>query len=288
MPSTAAGSARRADPGGPPPPARREAVVGGLRVAFRRAGPAAAAGAAAVLLHGLGGSAAIWRRQYAAFGRPAVGWDMPGYGGSEALPGAPRAEDYARHLAGLLDALGLGPVHLVGQSAAALVAAALARAAPGRLRSVVFAHPLTGFGALPQGRRAREVDARVRPFEALGAAGFARSRAPGLLAAGAPAALVAEVAASMAGTAAAPYRQAVAMMGPADLFAAAPALRLPALVVAGSEDRLAPPAACARLAAALPDGRAVTIARAGHYAALERPAAFNRALGRFFAAADGG
>lgn len=262
--------------------------MGGLRVSYRLAAPEAAKGAAAALLHGLGGSAATWRRQYAAFGRPTVGWDMPGYGGSEALPGAPQAEDYARHLAGLLDALGLRRVHLVGQSAAAPVAAALARAAPGRIRSVVFAHPLTGFGALPEDRRAGEVEKRVRPFEALGAAGFARSRAPGLLAAGAPAALVAEVAASMAVAAAAPYRQAVAMLGPVDLFAAAPTLRLPALVVAGSEDRLAPPETCERLAAALPDGRSVAIARAGHYAALERPAAFNRAVGRFFASVDGG
>src|ERR1700750_2484888 len=41
-----------------------------------------------VLLHGIGGAARAWRGQIAAFGDRyrAVAWDMPGYGGSAALP----------------------------------------------------------------------------------------------------------------------------------------------------------------------------------------------------------
>ena len=41
-----------------------------------------------VFLHGIGGAARAWRGQLEAFGDRyhAIAWDMPGYGGSAALP----------------------------------------------------------------------------------------------------------------------------------------------------------------------------------------------------------
>jgi pimeloyl-ACP methyl ester carboxylesterase len=46
---------------------------------------------------------------------------------------------------------------------------------------------------------------------------------------------------------------------------------VPTLVVAGADDRLTPPAAADRLAGALPAGRVLHVARAGHFPHLERP-----------------
>ncbi len=265
-------------------PPREHVFVGGRRVRFRQAGPGDAEPDAVVFLHGLGGGSATWRRQYERFGatRRVVGWDMPGYGGSQPLPGTPQARDYAEILAAFLGALDLVRVHLVGQSVAALIAAAFARLAPGRLRSVVFAHPLTGFGALPADERAAAAAQRIRPFDALGPQGFAQSRAPRLLAPGAAQTLVEEVVATMSEVPPAAYRQAVLMMKSADLMTEAAAIGLPALVVAGSDDPLAPPEICRGLADALPAGRHALIDRSGHYAALERPEAFNQALQAFF------
>jgi pimeloyl-ACP methyl ester carboxylesterase len=62
-------------------------------------------------------------------------------------------------------------------------------------------------------------------------------------------------------------------------------LDVPALVVAGSEDRGALPVAHA-LAEALPRARLVVLADAGHVVNLSRPAAFNAALAEFLAGLD--
>ncbi len=57
-----------------------------------------------------------------------------------------------------------------------------------------------------------------------------------------------------------------------DLYHALPRLTVPAIVVAGAEDRLTPPAHADRIAAALPDARRVVVLPAtGHMGPLERP-----------------
>ena len=265
-------------------------VVRGNRLCYRQSGPNGAAASAVVFLHGLGGGSATWRRQYQTLAatRRVVGWDMPGYGGSEPLPGAPQAQDFADILSAFLSALDLSRIHLVGQSVAALIAAAFARTSPGRLRSVVFAHPLMGFGALPASERAGAAEHRIRPFESLGPQVFADSRGPRLLAPGADRALIDEVVATMARVPLGGYRQAVMMMKQADLLAAAAGIGVPALVVAGSDDPLAPPETCHGLAESLPNGRAALIDRPGHYAALEQPERFDKALDDFFGAVETG
>ena len=77
-------------------------------------------------------------------------------------------------------------------------------------------------------------------------------------------------------------------MTQADLLAAAAGIGVPALVVAGSDDPLPPPETCHGLAEALPNGRAALIDRAGHYAALEQPERFDKALDDFFGAVETG
>ena len=264
-------------PTGEPPPSRT-VEVGGRRIAYREAGDVSLP--ALVLLHGLGGNAAMWRRQYSALsdGLRVIGWDMPGYGGSDPLPGTPGPADYAGALAALLDAIGVAEAGIVGQSVAAPIAASFARAFPPRTRAVVLAHPLFGFGALPAGERAAAVEERTGAFLRLGPRGFAEDRGPRLLAPGASEALIGEVVATMAAARPEGYVPAVTMMTGADLAAEAPQIDAPVHVIAGSEDPLAPPGRCRALADSLPGATCTVIERAGHYAALERPEAFDSAL----------
>jgi pimeloyl-ACP methyl ester carboxylesterase len=63
-----------------------------------------------------------------------------------------------------------------------------------------------------------------------------------------------------------------AAMSTMDLLDGLPRLTVPALVVAGSQDRLTPPAHARRIAAALPEAEVVELPRTGHMAPLERPA----------------
>jgi len=64
-------------------------------------------------------------------------------------------------------------------------------------------------------------------------------------------------------------------------------LARPALVIVGARDRMSLPASRA-LAAALPRAKLVVVEGAGHVVNLAQPAAFNRALEEFLAAAVGG
>jgi pimeloyl-[acyl-carrier protein] methyl ester esterase len=70
-----------------------------------------------------------------------------------------------------------------------------------------------------------------------------------------------------------------------DLRERVPSLALPALVIAGTRDALAPAAASEWLARALPDARYAPIAGAGHAPFLSHPDAFAAAVEGFL---DGG
>lgn len=94
-------------------------------------------GPAVIFLHGIGGDGTSWLPELDTMsGRcRAVAWDMPGYGGSPALP-----EMTFPALAGALrDLLGkqeVGRVHLVGHSIGGMVALEFAARFPERVASL--------------------------------------------------------------------------------------------------------------------------------------------------------
>ena len=83
------------------------------------------------------------------------------------------------------------------------------------------------------------------------------------------------------GQAAEKFAQMVAMMGEADLMADAHAVDVPTLVLAGSEDWLAPEGDCRAIADALSQSEFRLLDNIGHYVSLENPALFRRTLKRF-------
>ena len=98
------------------------------------------------MIHGVGGWAENWREVMAPIaesGRRAIAVDLPGFGESES-PGrvtyfGPRDPFYPRFVIGLLDALGIGAAHLVGNSMGGAVAYMTAVTAPERVRSLTLA-----------------------------------------------------------------------------------------------------------------------------------------------------
>lgn len=71
--------------------------------------------------------------------RIAVAFDTPGFGMSDPPPGPPAIEDYAGDLLGGLDALGIGePIDLIGYHTGSMIAVALARIAPERVRRLLM------------------------------------------------------------------------------------------------------------------------------------------------------
>ena len=110
-------------------------------------------------------TSAAWRLQYGPLGERfrVVAWDAPGYGGSKPLPDdSPGAEDYARALARLMDALGVREAILGTNSWGTPTGVVFARLYPQRARALVLGGPAAGWGWLPKEERDRRLASRVR------------------------------------------------------------------------------------------------------------------------------
>lgn len=97
-----------------------------------------------VLIHGVGLRAEAWAPQIAALARDhhVIALDMPGHGGSTALPEGARLPDFVAWAARAIRALGLGPVSLAGHSMGALIAAGLAVEYPQLVTRVALLNPV--------------------------------------------------------------------------------------------------------------------------------------------------
>lgn len=105
-----------------------------------------------VLLHGFPQCWYEWRHVMPRLAErfTVVAVDLPGVGGSAPSPTGYAAQDLAGAVHRLVEALDLGPVHLVGHDVGGCVAYAYARAYPGDTRSVaVLEVPIPGIGPEP-------------------------------------------------------------------------------------------------------------------------------------------
>ena len=96
-----------------------------------------------VLINGVGDDLEGWgfqRGDFAAAGLRVVTFDNRGCGSSSHPPGPYTSQQMAADTKGLVDALGLAPLHLCGVSMGGVIAQEYAIAYPGDLRSVVLAN----------------------------------------------------------------------------------------------------------------------------------------------------
>src|SRR5439155_18667474 len=112
-------------------------------------------------------------------------------------------------------------------------------------------------------------------IDQLGPREMARRRAPQLVRADAPLALVQELEDIMAEVRPAGYRSAAIALGATDLTARLADIKAPTLVVHGEDDSVVPLETGRAIAAAIPGARLAVIERAGHVSNQEQPEAFN-------------
>jgi 3-oxoadipate enol-lactonase len=242
-------------------------------------------GPVVLLLHGIGGSAESFRPQLDALaaGHRVLAWDAPGYGGSSDPAAAPGTAGFAAVAAGVLSEA--GAAHVVGVSWGGVIATRLAVEHPELVRSLVLAGSSRGSAVTPAGADAMR--ARADELARLGAAEFARRRAPRLLGPDADAGIRARVERIMAEVRLPGYRYAAEAMADTDHT---PLLgrvgRTPTLVLVGAEDRVTGPAESRRLAEGIPGARLKIIESAGHAANQEQPVAFDEAISAFFSEVD--
>lgn len=239
-------------------------------------------GPAVVFVHGLGGSIETWRAQLRAAaegGFRAVAYDQRGAGLSAKPEGPYSVDQWVADLAGLIDALGLERVALVGNSVGCMVAANAAAELGDRCWALAMiggalawrpeAQPV--FAERVELARAGRMDEIAGTVAASGLSERRRSEDPAFeglfrsLIAGADPAAYAECAAATASA----------------RITAPERIAAPALAIAGELDPVTPPAFAEAIVEAIGAGEVAAIPGAAHWCHLEKPDLVNEALFRF-------
>jgi pimeloyl-ACP methyl ester carboxylesterase len=230
-----------------------------------------------VLLHGIGSNSRSWRRQLQGLSGKftVIAWDAPGYGRSSDPPDKPIKPSisfYVDCLRSLVDSLELTDISLLGHSAGGVVAQEFYRAYPDYVRALVLAD--TRHVASQAG-----LEDRLRSIRTMTSAQLAAERAPKLLRRSAPAELIREAESIMSEVRAAGYEFAAIALAESDTRDVIRNLRVPTLLIWGSEDEITP------VWDEIPSGVELRIIPdAGHLCYIEQPEQFNEIVSVFLTA----
>lgn len=252
--------------------------VNGLEVGLSRAG----AGPPLVFVHGAGLDARMWQPQLASLADEftVVAWDEPGAGRSSDVPDGFGLADYAHCLAGLIEALELGPAHVAGLSWGGTLVLEFYRHHAELVRTLILADTYAGWkGSLPP----EEVRARVEGAERMLAAppGEADPTLPGLFAGDPPIEFVPVLDEMAAAVRRESLSTELAIMSGTDQRDLLPTVAVPTLLVWGELDVRSPLNVAHQFQAAIAGSEFVVIAGSGHVSNLQRPEQFNQAVREF-------
>jgi pimeloyl-ACP methyl ester carboxylesterase len=224
-----------------------------------------------LFLHGVGGNAALWRRQLVHLGERhcALALDFPGHGRSGSTEGLGSVAAYAEFTAEFMRAVGLPQAIVVGACLGGAVALELAAKHAGRLKAMALVNAAAElrFGA-----------DQVGLWESV-----ARGRAPQPFTTDAFSpqtdfALMRELWMEQVKTDPRVRWQDMLVCNAHDGRPLLGALRLPTLIIAGRDDALVPVAAVEALGRAVAGASVLVLDGAGHHAAVERGDEVARAL----------
>lgn len=236
-----------------------------------------------LFLHGVGGGHHAWDAQLQHFpglGYAAHAWDQPGYGHSATVEPYD-LEQVCAALARLIQSLGGEPVILVGHSMGGLIAQEAYFRYPHLVRALALCFTSAAFaggsdfakqfvaeriGPLDEGRSMADVAAHLMPAHR----GSKSDPAGVQLAERIMAKIPPET-----------YRKAVQLLTTFDRRADLPKIAVPTLLIAGSDDKTAPPAIMASMQRKIPGSELVVLEGCGHLGPMDQPGPFNAALERF-------
>jgi 3-oxoadipate enol-lactonase len=208
--------------------------------------------------------------------------DLRGHGATDAPDGPYEMADYAADVVALLDRLDISRAAIVGLSMGGYITIQLLACAPERISAAVLADTM-GRGDTDERRRARAAQADVVRRDGLEA--FADMVLPRMFA---PSvfeerpALVERFRRTI--TSQRPHAVIAALQGLAsrpEMLDALSHVRLPTLILVGSEDAATTPDDSRELAAVIQRSELVVLPGAGHMTCWEDPVAFNRAVRDF-------
>lgn len=225
-----------------------------------------------VMVHGAALDKTIWQlqtRYFAHRGYSVLAVDLPGHGASGGDP-LPSIGGYADWLIRVLDAAGCERAHLAGHSMGGLITLEAAARHPDRVRTLTLAG---GAAAMPVHPALLEAAASDAPlaYRLMTSWGYGKRshlgghRTPGLWMTGAALRLWERAAPGLL------WNDLRACDEYGDGPAAARAVRCPTLLITGSIDIMAPPAAAEPLREGLADWEETVIPGAGHIMMIEQP-----------------
>ena len=236
-----------------------------------------------LFLHGVGGSGAAWDPQlpyFAARGYRTRAWDQPGYGG------APPVEPYdLEHVsAALAREIGGEPAVLVGHSMGGFIALETYARYPARVRALALCFTSAAFGGSTSDFARQFIAARIAPLDqGKSMPDIAAKVIPGMRGSRSEPGGVALAQRLMGAVPPDTYRKAVRLLTTFDRRAQLAEIRVPTLLIAGSDDTVAPASVMERMAQKIPGGEYVLLEGCGHLGPMDQPDAFNAALAGFLA-----
>jgi 3-oxoadipate enol-lactonase len=242
-------------------------------------------GPAVLFLHPFPFDRRVWNGARAALdGFRTIAIDARGFGDSQLGEPGFSVDDLCDDAIALLDHLGVITAAVVGCSMGGYVALSIAARHPARLSALL----LCDTRADADGETAlANRQAAIDEIRAHGPDAYLEGVAVRLCGRSASEAVRAEVqAAALASST--DFRRALpvtleALRGRADRMALLSSLRLPALVVVGEEDTVAPPEHARQMQRAIPGAELATIPGSGHLPMIEQPERFNAAVRTFLA-----
>jgi len=245
----------------------------GRIVSYREAG----SGTPVVILHGLGGRSDSWAPQYEALSDRyrVIDWDAPGYNGSSEMPeDEPSIRDYTMVAKRFVDAMGLDKFHLVGHSVGTCLSALFHKAHPEQLISLTLAEAVIGNGPDSNEKQDAAFAALAKDFAEFGPEELAKKKTPNSMSPSAdPTAIQAAV--EFAGKVKVPGNlKLAAALVRCNIFDFVTPLACPGMIIAGSDDRSAPPEFVKQIADAYPGIHHQIIDGIGHQIAFEKPEKF--------------
>jgi pimeloyl-ACP methyl ester carboxylesterase len=228
---------------------------------------------AILMLHGIGANSSYWRYQFAGLSDRyrLIAWNAPGYFMSDNLRKArPACDDYADAVAAFTEALGLTRFHLVGNSFGSAVAQCFAERNPDRVKRMILSGTSVGATGTPPDVREQTFQRRQKQFERAGGMGYARDVIGLVVSAKASEQARAVVMDVLAGTNGPGYLQASFVAYELDALSLAPRIKIPVLMIHGTEDKIAPiERTSVALEKALPNGKLVRLDGYGHLPEVE-------------------
>ncbi len=243
-----------------------------------------------LMLHGIGGGSAAFAPQVESFasqGFRAVAWDMPGYGYS--APIEPYTfKGLAQSAAALIETLdpsgGNAPVILIGHSMGGMVAQELIARRPGLVRALILSGTSSAFGKPDGAWQQRFIAERSAPLDAgQSMQELAEQLVPSMIGRSADRHGVKLAIDVMGAVPAATYRAALGALVTFDRRAALENIRVPTLLIAGEQDKNAPPAVMTAMQARIAGSEYLELGGIGHLANLEAPELFDSAVLSFLA-----